>query len=440
MTTYLPVTRASRQLTYASIRQEERLRGLDLTRYSASIISCVLDVTGGLKTGALERALNDIVRRHESLRTTFHWHEGQLFQRINQSGSAECSMHADGGEDRLRGAMRRPFDLETGPLLRVEGFNSGTKLVIAVPHMVFDARSKVIFYKELGLLYSYYAGFDVGLELDPPTYHFVDYSTWQREALSEGFLEGQRSYWRTKLNAINEPFTIPPDVGRKPGRVARSIAQRLDGNTVATVNQLARQFGTSPYVVLLSAFAVVASSAAARSDLVLWSIVSTRTHLEFKDAIGYYLNNVVLREEVAHTATFADVIRSTKGCLLGALGNCDYPVSLLRQEFLAKQGGQIPSRLMFQLGDAEFPIGQSAVPSMKGLTVGDVTDPDEFTGLPSQIDMVIGIFLKEASIHWVFDSTLYSDQRVSLLADHLMRVVQIAGVTTDMTLRKAGML
>ncbi|MFL6291918.1 MAG: amino acid adenylation domain-containing protein [Thermoanaerobaculia bacterium] len=304
---------------------------------------------GVLDRTALERALDEIVRRHESLRTIFSYQradrEDEPVQVIVPPGSFRVPLADLSGlpgevraveERRLLIEDKRPFDLELGPLFRAALVRLAAEehlLLLDMHHIVSDGWSFGVLYRELAALYSaFLEGGPSPLPELPVQY--ADFSIWQREWLQGPVLEEQLSYWRERLADIPPVLEMPVD------RLRPAVQSHRGNNTVlvlpaaltARLRELSLQEGTSPFMTLLAAFQLLLSRLSGQDDVVVGSPSAGRSRVDVEGLIGLFLNTLVLRTGLAGEPTFRELLGRVKETVLGAYRYQAIPFERLLEE------------------------------------------------------------------------------------------------------------
>jgi len=287
---------------------------------------------GALDAEALERALGEIVRRHEALRTVFREVDGALEQVIAPfSGFALPveDLSERGDAEREAEAMRRaaedaarPFDLSAGPLFRAALLRLADDehlLLLCMHHVVGDGWSLGVLFHELEALYG---AFREGRESPLPdlAVQYADFAVWQRAHLSGEALERHLAYWRTRLADAPELLELPTDHPRPAVPTHRGAHERVDLPTalLERLRALGRSEGATLYMVLLGAFQVLLSRSGAGEDVVVGSPIAGRARPEVEGLIGCFANTLVLRTELGGDPAFREVLRRVRTATLGA--------------------------------------------------------------------------------------------------------------------------
>ena len=300
---------------------------------------------GALDVEAFERALGEIVRRHDALRTTFAESDGEPVQVValftgfrlpftDLTGLAEERRQAE--ERRLVLAERRPYDLERGPLFRARLIRTAEEehmLLLDVHHIVSDGWSYGVFFRELGVLYdAFVAGRPSPLPELP--IQLSDFAAWQREWLQGPVQQEQLAYWRERLAGVPPALELPLDRLRPAVQTHRGELARLDlpAGLAAGLRELARREGASPFMTLLAVFQLLLSRLSGQDDIVVGSPSAGRSRMEMEGLIGLFLNTLVLRTGLAGDPTFRELLGRVKDVVLGAYQYQDIPFERLLEE------------------------------------------------------------------------------------------------------------
>jgi hypothetical protein len=288
---------------------------------------------------ALRRAFQALVDRHPALRTTFSVRSGKPAQQVHPKLGVhfvETDASAWDGEllkTRLLEEAYRPFDLERGPVLRVNLFTCSAKehvLLLAVHHIVIDFWSLALLLTELGALY---AAEKAGVQALLPALgsQYTDYVRWQAEMLAGP--EGERlwAYWRRQLAGPLPLLELPTDRPRPavPTYRGASYDFNLNDELSSRLKALAKFQGATLYTVLLTAFQVILHHHTGQEDLLVGSPVLGRSRAEFEGVVGLFTNPVILRANCSGNPTFEAFLGQVRQTVLAALEHQDYPTLLL---------------------------------------------------------------------------------------------------------------
>ncbi|MFL5385134.1 MAG: amino acid adenylation domain-containing protein, partial [Longimicrobiaceae bacterium] len=334
---------------------------------------------GVLDEAVLERALGEIVRRHEALRTTFAEVDGSPVQVIAPFGGFAVPVEDLSGlsEADREAALRRrvgeeavqPFDLAAGPLFRAALLRLGEEdrvLLLSMHHIVSDGWSMGVLYREFSALY---AAYREGGESPLPelAVQYADYAVWQREQLEGEALERQLSYWRERLAGAPELLELPTDHPRPAVQTFRGavVPVELSLELLERLQALGRSEGATLYMTLLGAFQVLLGRYAGSEDVVVGSPIAGRTRGEVEELIGFFVNTLVLRTDLSGDLSFRETLRRVREATLGAYAHQELPFEKLVAELQPERSlSHSPLfQVMFTLQDAGG--GGGALPGLK---------------------------------------------------------------------------
>ncbi|MET8053839.1 condensation domain-containing protein [Streptosporangium sp. NPDC005286] len=287
-------------------------------------VPATLRLRGPLDAGALDRALCEVIRRHEILRSTVEEIDGMPVQRVGDAPtgvlrSVDLAGEPDPGASPEDEAARMaaddilaPFDLRHGPLGRALLLRLGPDdhvLVLTFHHIVFDDPSFGIVGREIEALYTSSAPLP---ELD---LQYTDFSVWQRERLrTEEVRSRLVDYWRRTLEGVPRLLDLPSDRPRPPqrSRAGRFHRSRLPADVVGAARAMAREEGTTPFTVLLAAYGVLLSRYADQADIVTAVPAAGRIRPELEELVGCFINIICLRLDLRGEPTFRELLRRVR--------------------------------------------------------------------------------------------------------------------------------
>jgi len=302
-------------------------------------------VPGDVDAEVLEAAFNEVVRRHEALRTTLREVDGEPVQvvdpRLELPLASFDLRRLEAGD--VMAAQRRisneifglPFDLETGPLLRtvlVRVRPEHGVVLVAMHHVISDFWSTDIFLREMMALYQ---AFDQGRPSPLPelAIQYVDFALWQRGYLQGEVLAEQLGYWRRQLEGIEE-LEVPTDRPRRRGLSARGrgIAGELGPELETALRRLASEADATFYVPLVAGFQVLLHRISGQEDFTVGSTIANRNREEIEPLIGFFVNTRVLRAELGDDPSFRELLVRTRQTVLDADAHQDLPFEKLVEE------------------------------------------------------------------------------------------------------------
>ncbi|WP_159675618.1 amino acid adenylation domain-containing protein, partial [Andreprevotia sp. IGB-42] len=325
---------------------QQRLWFLDqLDPGSASYnIPAALRLRGVLDAQCMRQAFQDLMARHESLRTRFVLRDGVPVQWIAgpdhfalpllaDLSALPAAAQASVASQHLREEANRPFDLAAGPLLRaglIRLADDEHLLCYTLHHIVADGWSMGILLGELGQLYLAHSQ-QYKVDLPPLALQYADFAAWQRQYLTGSVLAKQLDYWHTQLAGAPALLALPTD---RPRPAIQSTAGATHATSIAAADYtallgLARHGDSTPFMVLAAAFSILLSRYSGQTDLCVGTPIANRNHAEIEALIGFFVNTLVLRAQVDKHATFADLLQQVRGTTLAAYDHQDLPFEQL---------------------------------------------------------------------------------------------------------------
>ncbi len=409
-------------------------------------------LSGELNIVALERSLNEIVRRHESLRTTFATVAtayGQPEQIIapfapltlpvlDLSELSETEMEAQAGRLVAEEALR-PFDLSRGPLFRLLLLRLGATEHVAIfsmHHIISDEWSLGALARELAALY---AAFSQGQPspLEELPIQYADFAHWQREWLQGEALEAQLAYWRERLGGKLPTLQLPYDHPRPAALTYRGATHSfvLSPEISASLKALGREEGATMFMTLLAALQTLLHRSAGEDDIIIGTDVANRNRLETEGLIGFFVNHLVLRADLSGNPSFRRLLRQAREVTLGAYAHQDLPfdklVSALRLE---RRPGQTP---LFQV---LFVFGNPTLPTMElpGLSLS----PLRSDLILSKSDLTLFMSEKGQSISgvWRYSVELFEASSIARMSDQFETLLGSIAADPDARLDSLEML
>ncbi len=379
-------------------------------RYNVPI---AVEIHGRLDIDALGRAVARVVHRHEVLRATFVDYGGEPMQRISDVSSVRLrlvdasSIHADARDRFVHRQLRRdvwqPFDLATGPLLRVTLFRTAPAvhiLTTSLHHIVADAPSLQLLLREVTTIYS---ALVANQQSNPETLlpalpiQYGDYAAWERARADEPgpALERSLAYWEQQLTGA-VPLDLLTDRPRPatstfagaaaPWRLSRDLSVRL--------RDLVRRERVTLFMVLVAAFAVLLRRYSGQRDVSIGSPITTRPSLETQSLVGLFLNTLVLRMKINDRATVQQLLGQARTIVLGGLAHRDVPFERIVERVQPARQDDAP---LFNVMLALLP-SQSGQTEMAGLRLRPVVVPEDEIRYPLTLfaredgDEIDGVF------------------------------------------------
>jgi amino acid adenylation domain-containing protein len=305
-----------------------------------------LRLTGQLNIAILEQSLKEIIRRHETLRTTFAIVNGQPVQVINPAVDLTLSVvdlkslstvaQEQEVQKLAKQEAQQPFNLEQGPLLRATILQLSPVehiVLFTTHHIVSDGWSVGILVQEVATLYEALAN-NKPLPLAELPIQYADFAVWQRQYLTAEVIETQLSYWRNHLGNAPPLLDLPTDYPRPAIVTYKGATQSflLSKSLTKALKALSQQEGVTLFMTLLAAFKVLLHRYSQQNDIVVGTPIANRNRAEIEGLIGFFVNTLVLRTNLAGNPSFRQLLRRIREVTLGAYAHQDLPFEQLVEE------------------------------------------------------------------------------------------------------------
>ncbi|MGA6986401.1 MAG: condensation domain-containing protein [Terriglobales bacterium] len=327
---------------YPASLAQQRLWFLDQLQGKSSAYNVHLGLwlRGPLDLDSLRASLQEIVNRHDSLRTAFKLERGELRQMVERKLTVNLQIddvtHLQKQEEAYSEAyhlaereVEVPFDLREAPLFRTRIIRvTGTDhvLLCTMHHIVTDSWSIEILARQLAAVYSAFSAGKPSPLSDLPI-GYGDYSEWQRQWLGTEPVHQQLTYWKNRLENAPPVLELPKDGPRPPEQTSRGASQlvQLADQVITGVKQLAARWQTTPFILLLAAFKILLYRYSGQPDLLVGVPVAGRNRVETEGLIGFFVNTLVLRDDLSGNPRFPDLAAQVRETTLDAFANADVP-------------------------------------------------------------------------------------------------------------------
>jgi alpha-ketoglutarate-dependent taurine dioxygenase len=292
----------------------------------ANTIAATVQIDGELDRDALRDAFAGLVRRHAVLRTTYHFADGRLLQRVNPVQPLELPLLEAVGEDAIAAAKRThasaPFDLERGPLLRLALLARAPQrheLLIAIHHIAADAGSVRIALAEVQELY---AARIAARSPALPGLHrqYPDFALWQRSELVPATMQARLKRWTEHMHPVPPTLDLRPDRARPARRSFDGATRRiqLDPAGFDALRQAGQRAGATPFMTLMAAYAIVLHGRSGQTDIAIGAPLAQRPRHEFEPLIGFFVDTLVVRNDLSAAPTFTELLTRVRSATLEA--------------------------------------------------------------------------------------------------------------------------
>lgn len=385
-------------------------------------VPLAMRLTGPLNRTALERSLQEIVRRHEALRTTFVSIDGEPRQVIAAPYPLSIALVVVPGEQKeaewlqlLQVESSRPFDLAQGPLVRATLFQLGSQehvFLLVLHHIVCDGWSRGVLFHELTVLYEAYSH-DKLSPLPELPLQYADFTLWQRQQ-AEVF-EQHLSYWRQQLMGVPAQLQLPTDMPRPPVQTFAGARQQiqLGAPVVAALQQLGQQEDCTLFMILLAAFLVLLYRYTGQEDLVVGVPIANRNRAEIEQLIGFFVNTLVMRTHLGGSPTLRQLLGRVREGALGAFAHQDMPFERLVEVFSTQRN--LSHSPLFQVA---FVLQNAPmVPlALSGLTL----EPFEVDTEVALFDLTLALAETEQGLtgYFEYNRDLFTAATIERMAEH----------------------
>ncbi|HET7848161.1 MAG TPA: amino acid adenylation domain-containing protein [Pseudolabrys sp.] len=397
---------------------------------------------GALDREAMERALNEIVRRHDAWRTSFDTIGGDVVQTVHPDVTVPLIIddlsHLP-PSDREREALhlgtadaRKPFDCSKAPLLRVTGVKLAEDehwFFLTLHHIIFDGVSicRVI----VPELADAYEAFAAGRKpnLADSAVRYADYAEWRQRHVSSKAVADHLKYWRRILSGTPPLLRLPTDRPRPPLPSYRGSMERfsLSAGLTEALKALSRDEGVTLYMTLLASFKSLLHRYSGQDDIIIGGVTDTRRRPELQNVVGYFLNSIVLRTQPSADLAFRDYLRHTRDAVAGALDASDVPFDRVVREFTpARNSGMHP---LFQVF---FSIQPPAPPFRRGF---ELTQMDVDVGV-AKFDLYLELEERNEGLigRFIYSADLFDAATIRRMIEHWRTMLQGIVQNPDCTL------
>jgi amino acid adenylation domain-containing protein len=437
-----PIQRAPRDQALPLSFAQQRLWFLDQLEPNNPTYNGPLAIrlSGALNVEALKRALNEIVRRHEVLRTRYVVVDDMPVQVIADEVTIEIPIEDLSGlpggaqESEVRRMAiengRHVFNLQTGPVLRASLLKLGEQehvLLLNTHHIVSDGWSIWQFVRELAALYE---AFMAGKPSPLPELRiqYADFAVWQRSWMESEIYNDQLSYWRNQLDGAPATLELPTDhphraVPSYRGSTCRVVYPR---SLTDKLNELSRREGATLFMTLMAAYQALLFRYSGQEDFTVGSAIANRIHIEIEDLIGFFVNTLVLRGDLSGNPTFRELLQRVRNTALGAYSNQDLPFEKLVEELQPERDlGRLP---LFQV----WFVLQNAPRTAFQLSGIDITAMDVHNGT-SKFD--IGMFMVEKPEGLIatleYSTEMFDDSTIQRMMEHFRVLLEAIAEDPD---------
>lgn len=410
-------------------------------------IPIAIRLHGQLNHLALEESINQLIRKHESLRTSIREESGTLSQVISSISCVELTnidlrhlpddQRLEEARKKANEAARHPFDLTKAPLLRgtlLQLADEDYVLILTIHHIVSDQWSFAILGKELGQFYNALCS-GRSVPAEPLPIQYADFACWQRQWLTPEVLENQYSFWMSKLS--NLPILeMPTDHPRRPDQTFTGTYISLD-LTKPLLNKLQSLSATENatlYMLCLAAFKVLLNRYSGQTDIIIGSPVANRHWPDVQSMVGTFVNTLVLRTDLSGDPTFRELLKRVRDVALEGYAHQDLPFEMLVRDLApTRTVNRMPLvQVLFNFGNAPFERVK-----FSGLSLS----PFEIDRGASQFDLSVSIdTMASGKAFLEFNTDLFDYDHMALMLTHYHELLKSVVATPNTPISALNML
>ncbi|MGH7829989.1 MAG: non-ribosomal peptide synthetase, partial [Candidatus Binatia bacterium] len=416
---------------------------------SAYNIPAAFRLTGRLNVAALEQSLNEILARHEVLRTSFSGADGQPVQVIAPTlrlSLPVTDLTAAPQTEReieairlMNQESRRPFDLAQAPLLRAGLLRLAEEshiLLLCNHHIISDGWSMGVLLREISALYD---AFSSGRPspLPPLPIQYADFAVWQRQWLEGETLQKQLSYWKNQLDGMPRLLELPTDHSRPAFQTFRGAHESLTLPQPLTeaIKRLSRQEGTTLFMTLLGAFKTLLYRLTGQNDIVVGTPIAGRNRAEIEPLIGFFINSLVLRTDLSGNPSFRQLLRRVRRTALDAYAHQDLPFERLVEELRPER--DLSRTPLFQVFFNTINLDGEPF-RLRGLK----TEPLSGSASESKFDVTLYVRERAGQIHFrlVYNSDLFCRERMVEMLEQFKQLLEQTVENPDIEIGRPSLI
>ena len=386
----------------------------------------VMIIEGDLDKARFEEAFKTLVQRHETLRTSFKTVNCEIVQVVQRETQFNVTYSELGDlkgteENIVRGLMHsfvKPFDLEIAPLLRVEivKINDNKHIMMFdMHHIISDGTSMAVLVKEIIDLYD-------GKQLPELRIQYKDFSEWQNRLLQSQEIKKQEEYWVKRFEGEIPLLHMPTDYSRPNAKSFEGDRYNfvLDKELTSAVNRLAKESGTTLFMVLMAVYNILLSKYSGQTDIIVGSPIAGRQNADLENIIGMFVNALPMRNVVDYDKSFMDFLYRVRDTSLKAYENQDYQFEMLVEKLnLQVKPGRNP------VFDVAFVLQNMKMPQMsvKGMSFKPYLDDSK----SSKADFTLMATEEEETISYVFEycTKLFKPETIERLSKDFVKIIKV---------------
>ncbi|MCU4776825.1 amino acid adenylation domain-containing protein [Bacillus cereus] len=393
----------------------------------------LLKIEGDFDINVFEKSLNEIIQRHEILRTTFLLMDEQPIQIVNPNLSIKVKyvdLQAYSKKERqkisdeqIKKVAKKPFNLEIGPLVRANIWQVEEKeywMLLNIHHIVGDGWSVGILIQEISKVYNAFIKGN-NSPLLPLTMQYADFSIWQKGWLKGSKQQEQLNYWKKQLSGNLPVLDLPRDFSR-PNKATYNGDEEyitIPKGLVEKLRTLSQQGGGTLYMLLLAVYNILLYKYSKQEDIIVGTPIANRNHLEIEPLIGFFVNTLALRTRVRKDMCFRELLQEVKQTCLGAYSNQDIPFENIVAEIVPER--QSNSSVLFQTVFALEKQTQNII-EMSGVKIR----PEKLNINVAKFDLTLSMIEEEDKVSGTFNynTSLFRKSTIQRISKHYLSILE----------------
>ncbi|MDJ0843783.1 amino acid adenylation domain-containing protein [Crocosphaera sp.] len=393
----------------------------------------IIEIKGSLNINALEKSINEIIKRHEILRTNFISIDGQPTQIINQDINCKLSIHnlknipneqkKAEAEKFVYQFIEQPFNLDKDSLFSVKLLHLDSEtywLLFNIHHIIFDGWSYELLKGELFTLYQAYEQ-EKFPEIAPLSIQYADFSLWQRHWFTDENLQFQLSYWKEQLKGTLPILKLPIDFPRTPLQTYKgdSYSWYLSSELITQIKSFCQREGVTLFMTFLTVFKILLSRYTAEKDVIVGTPIASRNRTEIENLIGFFINTVALRTNLGQNPSFRELLSRVQQVTLDAYAHQDFPFEKLVQEL--KPERNLSYNPIFQVWFNLINLTKNEINCNK-LQIKSI--PVMETMAKFDLSFYIEEEKQEIKLKFVYNNLLFNSNTIEGMARHFQNILE----------------
>jgi len=408
---------------------QQRLWFLDQLQPGGSFynIPSAFKLKGQLNFEALQKSIKLLIQRHEVFRTTFADKSGKPVQVISDNLELNLEiedltgLEKDACEIEIRKRAKAEatyaFNLATGPLIRVKLLKTSNVehiIIFTVHHIISDGWSMGIMISEIATFYEAFST-ENEPEIDELSIQYADYATLQKNWLQGEVLENQLNYWKDKIGIDPPVLELPIDHPRPAVQTfaGSSITREIPAELTQKIKQLSSQESVTPFMMLLAAFQSLLHRYSGQDDIIVGSPIANRRHSETEKLIGFFVNNLILKNTFADDPEFGELLRQVRETTLASYAHQDIPFEQLVDALVTKREMSHPAIFQVMFVFQNLPASGIDLPDLRMESLNEETNSAKF-----DLSVTMGETIDSLVMSFEYNTDLFEPGTIERMMTH----------------------